>query len=113
MGPIDDREAVARFPMRNDAPWPVTLVLEPWGEVVPLPGLGQVTVTVWGEHAAQTELVWEDRYVTVFAAPGTTLTVEDAGGVRVLDIDIPFPGLPDGMSTRAFLGCVLIGEHET
>lgn len=113
MGPVDDREAVARFPVRNDAPWPVTLVLEPWGEEMTLHGDAQVTITVRGEHAAQTELVWEDRHVTVFAAPGTTLSVEDARGVRILDIDIPFPGLPDGMSTRAFLGCVLGGEHDT
>ena len=113
MAPPDDHAAVARYPVRNDAPWDVTLVLEPWGEVTTLPGWGQVTVTVRGEHAAETELVRGDRDVTLFAAPGTTLTVEDARRLQVLEIDIPVPALPNGMSTRAFLSGVLVGENET
>lgn len=104
IAPPDDPAAVARYPVHNDAPW---------GEVTTLPGWGQVTVTVRGVHAAKTELVQGDRDVTLFAAPGTTLTDEDACGLRVLEIDIPVPSLPGGMSTRAFLSDVLVGENET
>lgn len=113
MSPTDDHAAVARYPVRNDTPWDVTLVLEPWGEVMSLPSWEQVTVTVRGEHAAQAELVRGGRDVTLFAAPGTTLTVEDARGLQVLEIDIPVPSLPEGMSTRAFLSGVLDGKPET
>jgi hypothetical protein len=111
MAPLDDHDAVARYPVRNDAPWNVTLVLEPWGEVMSLAGCEQVALR--GEHAAQAELVQEDRDVILFAAPGTTLSVKDARGLRFLEIDIPVQNLPDGMSTRAFLSGVLNGKNET
>ncbi|MFC4456171.1 hypothetical protein [Deinococcus sonorensis] len=101
-----------RLQVRNDKLQNVKLVLEPWGEEVVLVAGVTVTVIVHGESAREAELVWEECNVTLFAAPGSTLDVEDERGSRVLRIDISVPGLPEGMSTRAFVRQVLEGEDE-
>ncbi|UBV45269.1 hypothetical protein LAJ19_20965 (plasmid) [Deinococcus taeanensis] len=98
---------------RNDKPHGVTLVLEPWGEEVVLLSGVTVTVTVRGVRAREVELVWGERDVTLFAAPGSTVEVEDEQGVHLTEIVLPVPGLPEGMSTRAFVSQVLTGEHDT
>ncbi|WP_027482355.1 hypothetical protein [Deinococcus pimensis] len=101
-----------RLHVQNHQPHDVTLVVEPWGEEVVLLAGMTVTVIVRGVRAAEVELVWGEQYFTLFAAPGSTLAVEDERGSRVLDIEIPVPGLPEGMSTRAFVRQVLEGEAE-
>lgn len=98
---------------RNDKPRDVTLVLEPWGEEVVLLSGVTVTVTVHGVRAQQVEFVWGEQDVTLFAAPGSTVEVADEQGVQVLELDLPVPGLPEGMSTRAFVSQVLTGEDQT
>lgn len=113
MQPSPDPLPTVRLPVRNDKSHDVTLVLEPWGEEVMLPSGATMTVMVRGRHAGEVELVWGQQDVTFFAAPGTTVEVEDAQGVQVTEIDIPFPELPAGMSTRSFVSRVLKGEPES
>lgn len=81
-------------------------MLEPWGEEVVLLNGMTVAVTVRGMRAGEVELVWDEQVLTLFAAPGTTVEVEDEQG------GLPFPELSEGISTRAFVSQVVIGEHE-
>lgn len=113
MLPSPDPIPCVHVQARNDKPHEVTLVLEPWGEEVVLLSGVTVTVTVRGLRAGEVELVWGEQDVTLFAAPGTTVEVEDEQGLQVTEIDLPFPALPEGMSTRAFVSQVLTGENET
>jgi hypothetical protein len=88
---------------------PVVLIVEPWGECVPLADQECVRLVVHGQHV-DVEVVHEGDLIAAYVSPEVTVEVF-RGSELVCDLDLAFPAaaLPTGWTIRDFIDGVFGG----
>lgn len=82
--------------LQNDSKHPVTLHLEPWGEQFVMPANSSFELVAQGPDSGhRLKIVFEDKNITLYAWPGSTVAVYKDG--KQLDSgasEMPSPATP-------------------
>jgi hypothetical protein len=92
-----------RKQIQNPTNHAITVVIEPYGDVLSLQAGESLEVVAEGRRPGEFETVNDDPgVVTIYTWPSSTCVVYQAEKV-VADYSIPVPDVPDGSTTRSFV----------